>query len=77
MDFRAVSAVTDPHYSEVWKFCICRSLHAALEQLGKNSQQLSGLQTELSTQHHSQLDMREATLQAREVELRGTQRQLS
>ncbi|XP_021933218.1 fas-binding factor 1 isoform X2 [Zootermopsis nevadensis] len=47
-----------------------RSLHAAVEQLGQNSQQLSGLQTELSSQHHSHLDIREVTLQAREVELR-------
>jgi hypothetical protein len=50
-----------------------RSLHAALEQLGRNSQELGGLQTELSSQHHSQLDAREATLQARETELRGVQ----
>lgn len=47
-----------------------------MEQLGQNSQQLSGLQTELSSQHHSHLDIREVTLQAREVELRGTQPKL-
>jgi len=61
------------YYSDVCFVCICRSLHAALEQLGRNSQELSGLQTELSNQHHSQLDTREAVLQARETELRGMQ----
>ncbi|KAJ9585643.1 hypothetical protein L9F63_002563, partial [Diploptera punctata] len=47
-----------------------RSLHAALDQLGKNSQELSGLQLELSNQHHNQLDTREAALQARETEIK-------
>jgi len=44
----------------------------ALEQLGRNSQDLSGLRTELNSEHQSQLDTREATLQAQETELRGT-----
>ena len=48
-----------------------RSLHVALDQLGRNSQELSGLQLELSNQQHSQLDMREAALQARETEIKG------
>jgi hypothetical protein len=44
----------------------------ALEQLGRNSQDLSGLRAELSSEHRSQLDTREAALQAQETELRGT-----
>jgi len=44
----------------------------ALEQLGRNSQDLSGLRAELNSEHQSQLDTREAALQAQETELRGT-----
>jgi hypothetical protein len=44
----------------------------ALEQLGRNSQDLSGLRAELNNEHQSQLDTREAALQAQETELRGT-----
>jgi hypothetical protein len=50
----------------------CRSLQVALEQLGRNSQDLSGLRAELNSEHQSQLDTREAALQAQEAELRGT-----
>ena len=44
----------------------------ALEQLGRNSQDLSGLRAELNSEHQSQFDTREAALQAQETELRGT-----
>lgn len=44
----------------------------ALEQLGRNSQDLSGLQAELNSEHQSQLDTREAALRAQETELKGT-----
>ena len=44
----------------------------ALEQMGRNSQDLSGLRAELNSEHQSQLDTREAALQAQETELRGT-----
>ena len=43
----------------------------ALDQLGKNSQELSGLQLEVSSQHQGHLDTREAALQAREAEIKG------
>jgi hypothetical protein len=44
----------------------------ALEQLGRNSQDLSGLRAELSSEHQSHLDTRVTALQAQELELRGT-----
>jgi hypothetical protein len=44
----------------------------ALEQLGRNSQDLSELRADLNSDHQSHLDTREAALQAQETELRGT-----
>jgi hypothetical protein len=49
-----------------------RSLQVALEQLGRNSQDLSGMRVELNSEHQSHLDTREAALQSQEMELRGT-----
>lgn len=44
----------------------------ALEQLGRNSEDLNGLRADLNSEHQSQLDIREVSLRAQETELRGT-----